>query len=80
MSDRTKIAEAFNSYFSNRGKITNQNVFQTNNHYTDYLYAPRQKSMYVEPAETVELINIVSQMKPKTSSGHDNIPTKTGYL
>ena len=76
MSDRTKIAEAFNNYFSNIGKITNQNVPQTNKHYTEYLYAPRQKSMYVEPVETVELINIVSKMKSKTSYGHDNIPTK----
>ncbi len=76
MSVRTKIVEAFNNYFSNIAKITNQNVPQTNNHYTDYLYIPRQKSMYVEPVETVELINIVSKMKPKTSSGHDNIPTK----
>jgi hypothetical protein len=44
MSDRMKIAEAFNNYFSNIGKITNQNVPQTNNHYSDYLFIPRQKA------------------------------------
>ncbi len=37
---------------------------------------PTLHSMYLEQVDPSEVINIVHKMKPKTSSGHDNISTK----
>ena len=76
VSDQSKIAEAFNNYFSKIGKLTSQNVPNSPKHYTDYLTNPVLNSIFIEPIEPSKLIDIVNKMKPKTSSGHDEISTK----
>jgi hypothetical protein len=76
VSDQSKIAEGFNNYFSKIGKSTSQNVPNSHTHYTDYLGNPVMNSIFIEPVEPSNLIDIVNKMKPKTSSGHDEISTK----
>ena len=76
ISDRSEIAEEFNNYFSNIGRQTSQNVPISNKHYTSYLTRPSLNSMYLEPIQETDVINIVNKLKPKTSSGQDEISTK----
>lgn len=76
ITDRKIIAESFNSFFSNIGKITSANIPSANKHFTEFMNNPTLHSMYLEQVDPNEVINIVHKMKPKTSSGHDNISTK----
>ena len=76
ISDKQEIADSFNKYFSTIGKITGEQVKHTNKHFTDYLKNPSPNSMFVEPVEEIEVLNTVNKLKPKTSSGYDEISTK----
>ena len=74
ISDRSEIAKEFNNYFSNIGRQTTQNVPISNKHYTSYLTRPLN-TMYLEPIQETDIINIVNKLKFKTSSGQDEIST-----
>ena len=76
VSNRTKIADSFNTFFSSIGKITSQKVPPSSKHFSSYLNNPTVQSMFLTPVDSNEIITIVNKMKPKTSSGHDNISTK----
>lgn len=75
-SDKAKIASSFNKYFAGIGKTTGDNVPPANCNYTEYLKQPSSDSIFIEPIEQQDVINITRQLKPKISSGHDNISTK----
>ena len=75
ISDRSKIAEAFNNYFSSIGKKTSEAVPKSTNDFAHYLDNPNPNSMFLEPVEPSYVLNIVHKLKPKNSSGHDQIPT-----
>ena len=76
VTNKTEIAEAFNSYFSQIGSSTGHNVPKSNHTYSEYLSTPTANSMFLEEVEPSYVINIANKLKPKLSSGHDNISTK----
>ena len=76
VTDKTKIADSFNDYFTSIGKITGQNVPKTKTNYTNYLNTPVLNSIYLENVEPNQVSDIINKLKPKNSSGHDNISTK----
>lgn len=71
-----EIANGFNTFFSNIGKTTGENVPHTNTNYLEYLKQSKVNSMFVEPVTQLEILKIVNKIKPKTSYGHDEISTK----
>ena len=71
-----EIANGFNTFFSNIGKTTGENVPHTNTNYLEYLKQSKVNSMFVEPVTQLEILKIVNTMKPKTSYAHDEISTK----
>ncbi len=76
VTNKEDIAQEFNSYFATIGKITGQNVPQSIHHYSEYLVNPVPNSIFLEPINQQSVIEIVQKLNPKTSSGHDEIPTK----
>ncbi len=76
ITNQFQIAEAFNTFYSNIGKSTSQNVPKSNKHFTDYLQQPQINSMFLETVNESQILEIVHKLKPKMSSGHDGIPTK----
>ena len=73
MTDKTKIADSFNDYFASIGKLTGQNVPKTKTNYTNYLNTSVLNSIYLENVEPNQVTDIINKLKPKNSSGHDNI-------
>ena len=77
ISGNTNIANKFNEYFTKIGpelarKIDTKNKLP----YTTYLTKPCASSfefMYTTP---IEICNLIKKLKPKMSSGMDNIPLK----
>ena len=76
ISDKLEISESFNKYFSSVGLKTSQNVLVTNMKFTDYLPNPTRHSMFLEPVTPLLITNTTAKLKPKSSSGHDEISTK----
>jgi hypothetical protein len=74
ISNKEQIARSFNT--SNIGKITSQNVPQSKKLFSEFLNNPLPNSMYLEPINKTIVLDVVNKLKPKTSYGHDEIPTK----
>ena len=76
VSNRSEIAEQFNKYFSKIGASTANNVPKTSKKYTDYIQNPSLNSMLLEQIDQQHIIDAANKLKPKTSSGHDDMSTK----
>ena len=76
ISDKNLIAQSFNEYFSKIGKTTSENVPRSNKPFTEYIKHPKLNSIFIEPINASHILEIVHKLKPKTSFGHDEIPTK----
>ena len=74
--NKTEIAQGFNSFFANIGKTTSQNVPHANKHFSEFLKNRVPNSMFLEPVEEPQIIEIVNKLKPKMSHGYDDIPTR----
>jgi len=75
ISSKQEIVNSFNNYFSTIGNLTGQKVKTTNKHFSDYLKNPMPHSMFVEPVEQEEVLNTVNNLKPKISTGYDELST-----
>ena len=49
---------------------------KTKTNYTNYSHTPVLNSIYLENVEPNQVTDIINKLKPKNSSGHDNISTK----
>ena len=69
------IADTFNNFFVNIGKNLNESITRKT-HYGDYLTRNVQNSMFINPIDPNNLIKTAKTLKPKLSSGYDNISNK----
>ena len=73
----TEIANGFNKYFTNIGPSLSKDIPSTQIKAADFLsHSTTLNSLYLYPATPPEIATIIKQMKPKTSTGHDNISPK----
>ena len=75
MTNKTQIADSFNNFFVNIGKNINEAI-QPQTHYTDYIQKNTPTTLYINPIDPNILINTARTLKPKASSGNDNISNK----
>ena len=74
------IANGFNKYFCNLGKIINNNIGQTTQSPETYINKTVPQSLFFTPINEQEILNIVSDMKSKSSCGFDLVtPTILKY-
>ena len=70
---KQEIADGFNKYFSEVGPKLAQNI-QSDDPEIQVMNLPN--SFYMTPTNVHEVAKIISKLKPKTSSGHDQISPK----
>ena len=74
-SDPLIIADSFCEYFSNVGNIFASAIPPPIKHFNTYL--PKEKSLansiYLSPTDPNEILKTIISLKPKKSTGHDNI-------
>ena len=72
------IANNFAKYFSTVGKDFTNKTMPSQTPLRDYLnkIQKNSKTMYFQPASVEEVSKVISELKPKTSSGYDNISNK----
>jgi len=71
-----QIAESFNNYFSEIDIQTNQNVHQSNKHFTEYMPIRNMRSMFLYPVAPSDVLFNTYNLKPKLSQGYAGISTK----
>ena len=70
------IADAFNEFFINAGQKIKSQIPKSKNNFSQYLPKQSNKSMFIHPVNQREIQSIISNMKPKSSAGYDNVPNK----
>ena len=69
----TEVANAFNEYFINAGKNIIENIPKLSQNFYSYLPNSSARSMFIDPVTTYEVASIIQHLKPKKSSGLDEI-------
>ena len=75
ISDHKVIADAFNDYFIGIGAQDTETP-QGNSHYCDYLSNKPNCNLQFHPITNSDVAEIIGNLKPKTSTGIDNISSK----
>ena len=76
VSDKKAIVERFNTFFANIGTRTSHNVPPSNKCFSSFITQPLRYSIFIRYVALQNIIDIVNKMKPKSSSGKDEISTK----
>ena len=75
ISDPKEIATAFNDYFISIGEMEKV-AQQPNCHFTNYLSNKPKCNLQFHPIDQTDVAQIIDNLKPKTSTGIDNISSK----
>ena len=76
VEDTKGIANAFNNFFANIGNDTSNMIPSVTKSYKSYLQNPSIESFFIEPVNELELLDIITKLKCKKSSGSDGISSK----
>jgi potassium voltage-gated channel Eag-related subfamily H protein 8 len=76
VSDSTIISNKFCEYFTNVGRDCAAKIPNAKIPYAHYLRQGHARSFVMQPITPGDVINTLSRMKGKNSSGHDNISSK----
>ena len=76
-TNRTVIAERFNTFFTNIGTQLAEGTNKTSSrHFSTYLTQPIRHRFSFSLTNQTEVSKILNDFKPKTSSGHDKFSMK----
>ena len=69
------IANGFNNYFVNVGPSLAENIPATDTYFSHYLPASTKvkNSLFLNPVTEVDILQLVANVKPKKSKGHDEL-------
>ena len=71
--DPSLYANSFNSFFTNIGPELASKINNTHTHFTNYLSDQNQDSIFLNPTNPSEIINITQSLKSSKSHGFDKI-------
>ena len=75
ITDAKEIADNFNNFFVNIGWELSNNIANTDTDFATYLDPPNQYSMFFDPIDANNILDIVKNIKSKTSMDNNNIST-----
>ena len=76
INDKRKIANYFNNFFINSVAQISKNIPTMNDKYDKYLPEPVVNSMFIDYVEPYDIRAAINKIKPKSSTGYDNISCK----
>ena len=76
-SNKTEIANGFNSFFANIGKSIGDAIIQPNNNFADFLQGNHPDNFFMLPTDHHEIISVTSKLKSSTSQCFDSISMLT---
>jgi len=76
LTNEQDITNAFCEYFTNVGPEYARNIPNTNKSPQEYLNPKIKNTIFLNPTDPEEINKLIQKLKPKNSSGHDNISSK----
>lgn len=77
VTDPKVISNEFNNFFVNVGTNLTENIITPQNRtFQEYLTSPSTQQFYFHSVERNDVLKIIDQLKPKTSSGVDGLSNK----
>ena len=73
IQDSSEMAEIFNTYFSQLGNNLAKNIPPSTRPFEDYLGIPNPDSIFFNPTDPGEILDIINNLKVKKSAGFDGI-------
>lgn len=76
VTDKKLISQGFCNFFTNVGRNLAGKIPKPNKPYHEYLTSNQLSSFFMHPTDPNEVNKTIRSMKPKNSSGHDNLNGK----
>ena len=76
INDANEISNAFCSYFTNIGQQCSATIGQATAHSSNYLKGSYTNYLFLIPTTPDDIMAIISNLKSKSSSGHDGVSSK----
>ena len=76
LSNLKDIADGFNDYYVNVGPNLSKKINSEKMEKSNMPFITNPKSFFLYPTHAEEVINVITLLKPKTSTGHDKISPK----
>ena len=73
LTDNIEIAYAFSKHFSNAAVKLAKNLPNSNSYFSNYLKSSYLSSVDLFPTSILELKSLIAEIKPKLSTGFDQI-------
>ena len=74
--DKSKIGNAFCSYFTDIGKQCAASIGPSSKQFNEYLIGNCPKSVFLHPTDKRNISIIINELKPKSNYGRDGISSK----
>ena len=68
------IANTFNNYFASIAETTKKNIKYSHKHFSDYLSSKSISTLFLQPTDGEEIVNIISSLNSNKASGPNSIP------
>ena len=74
------IANTFNNYFATIGETTKKSIKYSHKHFSDYLSNENISTLFLQPTNREEVVNIITSLNSNKASGPNSIPYRTLFL
>ena len=74
------IAKTFNNYFASIAETTKKSIKYSYKHFSDYLSNETISTLFLQPTDREEIVNIITSLNSNKASGPNNIPCRILFL
>ena len=74
------IANTFNSYFASIAETTKKSIKYSHKYFSDYLSNESISTLFLQPTDREEIVNIITSLNSNKASGPNSIPYRTLFL
>ena len=74
------IANTFNNYFASIAETTKKSIKYSHKHFSDYLPNESITTLFLQPTDREEIVNIITSLNSNKASGPNSIPYRIKFL
>ena len=80
ITNRYNIANTFNNYFASIAETTKKSIKYSHKHFSDYLFNESISTLFLQPTDKEDIVNIISSLKSNKASGPNSTPYRILFL
>ena len=74
------IANTFNNYFASVAETTKKSIKYSHKHFSGYLFNESISTLFLQPTDKEDIVNIISSLKSNKASGPNSTPYRILFL